>query len=340
MISREKTPRGTHRRAFTLIEVLMAVFILSIGLISLAAVFPAGIELQRRGADDLNSVTAANAMFGRLLGHPSLNSDRLNEGWTGMLKPGGTFGSTGTTWMTGIAEDASLVEPIELDEDGNLTLHVQYWDPTQVITFPLADRLWPSSGNPRYIWDLMLRRPDAVSGGLDAVSLATQMKSRMQIAIVFRRVDAGYKWDPNNPNVPPIKDRATGKYSMPRRTTTTTGTIYYRDAPADPEEEQFEWRGTPDVLRAVDQPRQKLVDSHGNVWRIARFRESGGTTCVQFAPMPDHELAMTLHDIGSDAMTFVYFDETPLFVEVRTLGISSVDPSRVRSGTTDDRPGG
>ncbi len=41
------------RRGFSLVEVLLAVFILGIGVISIAAIFPAGITLQRQSNDDV-----------------------------------------------------------------------------------------------------------------------------------------------------------------------------------------------------------------------------------------------------------------------------------------------
>ena len=51
------------RRGFSLIELLMAIFILGIGLISIAALFPAGILLQQRGEDELNGpIVAAHAI--------------------------------------------------------------------------------------------------------------------------------------------------------------------------------------------------------------------------------------------------------------------------------------
>jgi hypothetical protein len=51
------------RRAFSLIEVLMAIFILSIGIISIAALFPAGILQQQRGTDDLIGAIVADNAF-------------------------------------------------------------------------------------------------------------------------------------------------------------------------------------------------------------------------------------------------------------------------------------
>jgi len=55
---------GSHEvsppRAFSLIEVLLAVFILGIGVISIAALFPAGISQQRQSVDDVFGPTVAN----------------------------------------------------------------------------------------------------------------------------------------------------------------------------------------------------------------------------------------------------------------------------------------
>ncbi|MEY4182220.1 MAG: hypothetical protein RLZZ217_846, partial [Planctomycetota bacterium] len=51
------------RRAFTLVEVLLAVFILGIGIISVSALFPAGIVQQRASNDDaLGPVVAQHAL--------------------------------------------------------------------------------------------------------------------------------------------------------------------------------------------------------------------------------------------------------------------------------------
>ena len=48
---------------FSLIELLLAIFILGIGIISIAALLPAGIRQQQRAADDLiGPIVANNAM--------------------------------------------------------------------------------------------------------------------------------------------------------------------------------------------------------------------------------------------------------------------------------------
>ncbi|MFM8784997.1 MAG: prepilin-type N-terminal cleavage/methylation domain-containing protein, partial [Phycisphaerales bacterium] len=51
------------RRAFSLIELLLAVFILAIGIISVSALFPAGIAQQQQTTDDqLGPVVAEQAL--------------------------------------------------------------------------------------------------------------------------------------------------------------------------------------------------------------------------------------------------------------------------------------
>ena len=63
---RENGRRCRRRHAtpgFSLIEVLMAIFILGIGVISIAALFPAGIAQQRQSVDDvIGPIVARNAM--------------------------------------------------------------------------------------------------------------------------------------------------------------------------------------------------------------------------------------------------------------------------------------
>ncbi|MDG2201356.1 MAG: prepilin-type N-terminal cleavage/methylation domain-containing protein [Phycisphaerales bacterium] len=55
--------RSGPRRAFSLVELLMAIFILGIGIISIATLFPAGIAQQRKAMDDqVGPLVARNAV--------------------------------------------------------------------------------------------------------------------------------------------------------------------------------------------------------------------------------------------------------------------------------------
>ncbi|MEM7227964.1 MAG: prepilin-type N-terminal cleavage/methylation domain-containing protein [Planctomycetota bacterium] len=77
MMQRTQHNSRVGRRGFSLIEVLMAIFILSVGVISISALFPAGIVQQQRGADDvIGPIIADNAMaIIRSKVDPSLFSD-------------------------------------------------------------------------------------------------------------------------------------------------------------------------------------------------------------------------------------------------------------------------
>ncbi|MCH7792672.1 MAG: prepilin-type N-terminal cleavage/methylation domain-containing protein, partial [Planctomycetes bacterium] len=61
------------RRAFSMIEILIAIVVLSIGLLGLAISLPATISIQRRGADATRAVTAASAAKAYIETRPDLN---------------------------------------------------------------------------------------------------------------------------------------------------------------------------------------------------------------------------------------------------------------------------
>lgn len=78
---------GPARRAFSLIEVLMAIFILGIGAISIAALFPAGIAQQRQSADDVMGPIVANNALEMLRTRLSQNDFGSFEDFGGVLAP-------------------------------------------------------------------------------------------------------------------------------------------------------------------------------------------------------------------------------------------------------------
>ena len=56
------------RRAFTLVELVLAIFILGIGMISVAALFPAGMAQQQASDDEVYGPMVAKQAFELLRG--------------------------------------------------------------------------------------------------------------------------------------------------------------------------------------------------------------------------------------------------------------------------------
>ena len=82
-------PRSSNpdrgRLGFSLIELLLAIFILGVGVISIAAVFPAGIIQQRRTQDDVFGPVVAEAALSTIRG-------RVSQGDFGTFEEFGLFG--------------------------------------------------------------------------------------------------------------------------------------------------------------------------------------------------------------------------------------------------------
>lgn len=77
--------RGHGARGFSLIELLLAIFILGVGIISVAAVFPAGIIQQRRTQDDVLGPVVAEAALSTI-------RSRVSQGDFGTFEEFGFFG--------------------------------------------------------------------------------------------------------------------------------------------------------------------------------------------------------------------------------------------------------
>ena len=85
--------RDRHRGGFSLIELLLAIFILGVGIISVAAVFPAGIIQQRRTQDDVFGPVVAEAALSTIRG-------RVSQGDFGTFEEFGLFGPDDFSTLT------------------------------------------------------------------------------------------------------------------------------------------------------------------------------------------------------------------------------------------------
>lgn len=205
-------PDSNPRRGFSLIEVLMAIFILGIGVISIAALFPAGIAQQRQSTDDvMGPIVANNAMavlrakleqedfgsfedFGFSVPRPTIPGD-----WSWM-RPAFIFPDAAPTLYplgaidifngeaTGYAPESAYesADPSILMDIPFNTRRYGY-DPLEPPTFIITqqERYYPqitkdaASGirsKPQYVWDCMFRR----------------FQGKVQVAIfVYRVTSAG-----------------------------------------------------------------------------------------------------------------------------------------------------
>jgi hypothetical protein len=324
----------------------MAIFILAIGFLSLAAVFPAGIELQRRGSDDLEGVTAANDIYSELMGNPLLASDRLNEGFSSMVRENTNRPNDG--WMPDFTPSADTdPDPVKGDPaEGYIAVTVLVdvandpFEPAPLtanvnpdFVYYEADRVWPSLGDPRFVWDLLVRRPDSTTTPLaDGSDAARHMAGDVQLALILRRVQPEFiriMNEATNIDVldlprPPIAEPNGADYEAPRMPSLTNVIRY---DPGEVEGRRLEWIGSGNdadlMLAALSEPRQWLLDSDGNAWKITRIRNIDGDTYIEFAPEPTEKQAERFNDTGvvpgKPALTFVYCITPPVLVDVRTF---------------------
>ncbi|MFG0253049.1 MAG: prepilin-type N-terminal cleavage/methylation domain-containing protein [Phycisphaerales bacterium JB038] len=331
--------KRTAARGFTLIEALMAIFILAIGFLSLAAIFPAGIELQRRGSDDLEGVTAANDIFGELMSNPLLASDRLNEGFSSMIRET----DPADAWMPDYTTMANKPnDPVRGYRDKGWLIFTVLVEPTNPLVvassttvtptyvFYQTDRLWPSMSDPRLIWDVLVRRPDSELPAT-LTDAAQHMAGDVQIALILRRVENEFirvlseteNVDPKEPPRPAITlhEGSSLSYESPKMSDLTNLIAYDEDAP---DGQRFEWVGGTSgeagkMLNDLWEPRQWLLDSDGNAWKIARMRYIDSRIYMEFAPEPTRAQAERFNDAAPDALTFVYCTTPPVLIDVRTF---------------------
>lgn len=286
------------RRGFSLIEVLLSVFILSIGVISITALFPAGILQQRQSVDDITGpIVAQNALailrtklqpadFGTFVDvnnlpdfdplFPTIQGDwgwrrpaffKIDSMVNGVAVPAGSII---------IFNDGSLSDLTNGVIPWNLSL---YGNTAPKIVFMQSERYYPMASietgirppKPQYVWDCMFRR----------------FQGKVMVAIfVYRTTIAGggdvaYSVPPQPPpndDVPP----------MPIWLDITTSEMWADEGPWDADGDQFIWgtrAGEPydsaDQRQSWQEAGQWILDQNNNLHRVlSQTRDSAGDPVI------------------------------------------------------------
>ena len=328
---RRHGPQAADRTGFSLIELLLAVFILGIGVISISALFPAGIAQQRQSVDDIIGPTVANnalsilrtklrsADFGFLSPSPTVDGD---FGWSRpalfvsdtML--GGTFVPAGSISIF----DDTLTNTTDSEIPGNTSRSIVIGQHERYYPMRSLNATDPFAPKPQYVWDCMFRR----------------FQGKILVAILVYRVTI-----PGGGSVSyAVADDGTGQPPLPFRldlTSTPGGRWDANGVPVIPGTDP----GTPFNLydpNAPDQnqgwqtPAQWLLDQNNNVHRVLAGRGNSSDGPVELVRpvssmplLPVYFLPGTSFD---DVVTTIWYIPpvdsngltlTPVYVTVREL---------------------
>lgn len=192
MLDRYKTINT--RRAFSLVEVLIAILVLAIGLLGLGAIFPAVIAEQRNAFAVIEGENVASAAQALLSNDEFVNfslistdfnkkdtatDERYSYEWT-IPQDGNASNYYGwTSPVPGFANFATGLWSMNANGSSiNTDISIVNSNP-EIGQIPISARLFPqpySGQDPKFVWDIALRREP--SG------------DRLQAAIFVRRIDA------------------------------------------------------------------------------------------------------------------------------------------------------
>jgi len=204
MKTTQREIRRRMQRAFTLVEVLIAVLVLSLGLLGLAAIFPAVIAQQRNAVDRTQGAVVAKVV------QQSLNSSQFMVDFSGLrrdfwfsadaalgcgngfdLDPDDMNFLWEPTWQWGQAGHMAISPAQVYRTSGMIVVGFgkfkdmncadQSPEPEDLYRVPVTARLYPqpyTGEQPRYVWDFVPRRA-RLSGD----------SSDIEIAVFIRRID-------------------------------------------------------------------------------------------------------------------------------------------------------
>ncbi len=237
------------RPAFTLIEVLIGIIVLGLGLLGLAAVFPAVVIQQRQASDAIEGETlvesakaymrSSMAMTARQVEVASYEPTKPPPGLLRAIRatqpaiPTNTaFGMDGR-WTIPLPDGdwAGLNSPIQLQQNGDLAIYADYNYGSQtyqaIYTIPVTDRLIPSvsldvtpeNGTPIERPRVAQPEPRYVWDFMLRRNVATPDRPRdgdtISAAVFVRRIDGSIRKRPGQTLADMFADRDNTEITLP-----------------------------------------------------------------------------------------------------------------------------
>jgi Tfp pilus assembly protein PilV len=220
--------RMVSSRAFSLVEVLLAILILALGLLGLGAVIPVVVKQQRTAADTTLGVTAAKDAQAALLSRPEFNpssvSTTLPNAWDHLLADTNNWSTSGNNVDDHLWHPWERPRNFMTPDTGDMNFNNQSSASGQRVTLLMRDRLWPSTSmqvvetelrgedryRPQFVWDFVARRVRTgtiVVGG----NITNGVPEAVQVALFVRRIDLGIRIPrPATGPQPTLRDVLTG----------------------------------------------------------------------------------------------------------------------------------
>lgn len=295
--SRAANP-GAPARAFTLIEVLIAVLILALGLLGLGAVFPVVIREQRIGQERLQGALALNSARATLAAmdfdrdlERRLGTGVLSNGFFNELSRQRSFSQRQNLNNTNAVNFGGWTVATNSTTSG-ATLTLLAPSPTLVVEVPLSARLAPAAdarlGRPQFVWDFAVQRVSRLDNA--GFNPGDFPPGAMRAAVFVRNIDPRIRVGASSLIAQLLSGASVPvgenpELVDPRRTPTLDGTGVYSDLRTmwvqflESNGQRFRDRLYVDVRSMTPDQRvvlwesarrqgQRLVDNLGNIYTV------------------------------------------------------------------------
>lgn len=340
----------SRARAFTLVEVLIGVLILSLGLLGLAALFPAVLREQRIARDEIGGAAAVQAAKAYLSTHGVLNHPRqfvegTPVGWYGWASRASSGYDQGLTWRVSL-QTGGLATSFYDSGDG--VLEIPLPTPARI---PVVQRLFPAGDwnlvEPAYVWDIAACLARGVAAG---------QGGPVRVAVFVRRIDPAIRVPEGTKPLPdgrpytlgdvldqavmlpspndrrlPVGVDASGLPTLDGTDGAGGITRYAVPLYADVSGVIASRAGGPlDTLRlsslpAAQQPLvaqigQKLVDNFGTVYTVIGVPNPAQMAEVRVEPLPSAEAVRSATSPSPARTQVVFTPQIPVAVSVMEFG--------------------